>query len=130
MRFHKEEVLLPRLNAWKQLTITNARAEWGLASATPQNVPRARVVRVQTSPLFLHQRRRTSNLKCLWLRDRCEPVKLCPLTPHLHGDNLFWPTEQPVLQQQRASEGALHNSGFIRGNRSRGQLEGGVGSQT
>lgn len=42
--------------------------------------------------LFLYQCRHTTNLKCLWLRDRCEPVKLCPLTPHLHGDNLFWPT--------------------------------------
>lgn len=41
---------------------------------------------------ILHQYRQTANLKCLWLRDRCEPIKLCPLTPHLHGDNLFWPT--------------------------------------
>lgn len=39
-----------------------------------------------------YQYRHTTNLKCLWLRDRCEPIKLCPLTPHLHGDNLFWPT--------------------------------------
>lgn len=50
--------------------------------------------------IFLYQHRHTTNLKRLWLRDRCEPVKWCPLTLYLHGNNLFWPASSLLFNNK------------------------------